>query len=949
MERQSGAPWCPSILRRPTWTEAEQIQRHQDHLLLLLTLLIGAVVGLVIVAFIVVTERLGSRLYPAEGAAWRRLVMPIAGALLSGLLLARYFPGARGSGIPQTKVALFLHRGYIGLSTVLGKFMCSSISLASGIALGREGPAVHLGAGIASVLGRRLGLGPRRVQALVPVGTAAALAAAFNTPISAVLFTLEEILGDLHASVLGSVVISAATSWAVLHMLLGDEPLFHVPAYQLVHPLELGIYALLGVVGGLVSVAFVRLLLRLRQGFRGLPARTQWLQPAAGGLVVGLIGWFVPDVLGVGYAHVGDALNGKMVLGVMGLLLALKIVATATCYSSGNAGGIFGPSLFIGAMLGGVVGSVAHGLLPDVTGSPGAYALVGMGTAFAGIIRAPMTSVIMIFEITRDYSIIVPLMIANLLSYFISQRLQPAPVYDALLHQEQVHLPPGRARTGGLSVESLMVSPAMTLDAGSRVGDHASLLMASGPGAWPVIDGARFVGMITEARLRAASDAGQTDRRVGDLIHISVEADVSPHLHLDHTSDGVLQRMGRTGLTVLPVVSRADAHTLLGIVALHDMPRASGPVDDESVAEARHLEPTSPRVLLTVVLVGVVGLGALAVFLTQRYYAVRVQTAARLFEEGNGSVRVGRNAEAIEQYRAALSLSHANDHRLALARVLAKTGREHEAELYLREVLRTDPDVGPAHVALARIAAKMGRTDEAAAGYRRARDAAWPDGSEPEKVEADFELAALLARANMPRMAAAELLRLADLSSDPVVLDRIGEGFLSLGLPGDAVDVFRQVLRAAPEDARAWAGLGEAELSRGDYRAARAAFARSARLNPAGPHAPARVALCDGVLELDPTLRGLRSRDRHVRSLRLLAATSSAIQACLGADASDASRSLAERARLVLASKRQPRVWSDAADENASLARELWLSVPDTCRAAVPDDVLARVLARIER
>ena len=212
-------------------------------------------------------------------------------------------------------------------------------------------------------------------------------------------------------------------------------------------------------------MAFVKLLLGLRKRFMALPARTLWLQPAAGGLLVGLFGWFVPEVLGVGYAHVGEALNGKMVLGVMALLLVLKVVATATGYGSGNAGGIFGPSLFIGAMLGGVVGSVAHGWLPDVTGSPGAYALVGMGTAFAGIVRAPMTSVIMIFEITRDYSIIVPVMIANLLSYFISQRLQPEPIYEALLHQDHVHLPPSRAHVEGMTVER-----AMSRDAGDAEG-----------------------------------------------------------------------------------------------------------------------------------------------------------------------------------------------------------------------------------------------------------------------------------------------------------------------------------------------------------------------------------------------------------------------------------------------------------------------------------------------
>jgi chloride channel protein, CIC family len=220
-----------------------RIRQNEEQLFLVLTLVIGVTVGLTIVAFVLLTERVGIRLYPPGGAAWRRLAMPVIGALITGYLLFRYFPNARGSGIPQTKTALFVGRGVITLRTVVGKFLCSSASLASGIALGREGPSVHIGAGIASVIGRALGLSPKKVEALVPVGAAAALAAAFNTPIAAVLFSLEEVMGDLHAPLLGSVVLSSATSWIVLHLVLGDEPLFHVPSYKLVHPVEFILYA----------------------------------------------------------------------------------------------------------------------------------------------------------------------------------------------------------------------------------------------------------------------------------------------------------------------------------------------------------------------------------------------------------------------------------------------------------------------------------------------------------------------------------------------------------------------------------------------------------------------------------------------------------------------------------------------------------------------------------
>src|SRR5215813_10474874 len=392
------------------------LKKREEQVFLVLTLVIGALVGLTVVAFIWLTENFGHRVYPVGSPGWYRFFMPVVGSLTMGYLLFKYFPDARGSGVPQTKAALYARGGVISFGTVFGKFFCTSATLASGIPLGREGPSVQVGAGLSSLLGRWLGLSPEKVKALIPVGAAAAVAAAFNTPLAAVLFALEEVVGDLHAPVLGSVVLASATSWAMLRLVLGNDPLFSVPQYQLVHPAEFALYAVLGVAGGLVSAAFTRLLLWLREKFLAAPRKTVWFQPVAGGLIVGLMGWFVPQTLGVGYSHVGEALNGNMAWKLMALLLVLKLVSVAVSYASGNAGGIFGPSLFLGAMLGGLVGTVGNHFFPGQVATSGAYALVGMGTAFAGIVRAPMTSVVMIFEITRDYAVVVPLMISNLVS-----------------------------------------------------------------------------------------------------------------------------------------------------------------------------------------------------------------------------------------------------------------------------------------------------------------------------------------------------------------------------------------------------------------------------------------------------------------------------------------------------------------------------------------------------
>jgi CIC family chloride channel protein len=573
MSEGSSAPTAASWKTPLSWLAARVAQREQQ-VMLILSIVIGALTGLSVVAFILLTERLGMRLYPIGSAAWRRVFIPVAGSLGMGYLLYRYFPDARGSGVPQTKAALYARDGVITLRTVLGKFFCTATTLACGIPLGREGPSVQVGAGIASVLGRRLGLRPENVKALIPVGAAAAIAAAFNTPLAAVVFSLEEIVGDMNAPVLGSVVLASATSWLVLRLMLGNNPLFRVPQYQLVHPIEFVIYAVLGVVGGLVSIAFTKLLLEMRARFQRLPAWTRWFQPVAGGLLVGLMGWWVPQVLGVGYGYVGDVLNGKMALELMVVLVVFKLLAVTTSYASGNAGGIFGPSLFIGAMLGGAVGSVAHHFWPVYTAAPGAYALVGMGTLFAGILRAPMTSVLMIFETTHDYEVIVPLMISNLVSFFISSRLQPRPIYEALAVQDGLHLPGDavRQRHGQRPVAQVMRAAPEVMSPETTVREALERARASELHAWPVADGGGLVGVIGLARLQKAASDSEHEKPLKDFIDTAN----LPHVHPDHPLDLALERMGRAKLDVLPVVSRANYRDMLGIVVLADILNSFG-------------------------------------------------------------------------------------------------------------------------------------------------------------------------------------------------------------------------------------------------------------------------------------------------------------------------------------------------------------------------------------
>lgn len=427
---------------RHTASATERLRLRELHVFFTLTVLIGVMSGLAAVLFSLAIDRASRVLFGLDPSYLRLFLVPTCASLLAGVLLATVFPDVRGSGVPQTKAAFHLHGGVIPLRVPLGKFLMGVLCVGSGHSMGREGPSVQIGAGIASVIGRWVGLSPQRVRELVPVGAAGALAAAFNTPVAAVVFALEELIGDMNAPLIGSTVVASVAAVMVERSILGNEPLFHVPTYELVHPAELGAYVVLGVVGGVLSLAFVRTLLWVRQRTLDLSTRARTLLPALGGAMIGIIIMFVPEVMGVGYEYIGQALNGGLVLSTLVVLGAVKLLATLVSYTTGNAGGIFAPSLYIGAMAGGAIGTVTRLVAPFPTADAGAYALVGMGALFAGIIRAPMTSVFMIFEITQDYQIVVPLMVANLTSYMISRRYQPVPVYHALLEQDGVILPP---------------------------------------------------------------------------------------------------------------------------------------------------------------------------------------------------------------------------------------------------------------------------------------------------------------------------------------------------------------------------------------------------------------------------------------------------------------------------------------------------------------------------
>jgi CIC family chloride channel protein len=344
--------------------------------------------------------------------------------------------------------------------------------------------------------------------------------------------------------------------------ILGNSPIFHVPQYHFTHPAELIAYAGLGLVGGLVSLAFSRALLLLRALFLRMPARTRIFRPAMGGLLIGVLLIFFPQVMGVGYEYVDQALNGGLMLRAMFLLCMAKMVATIVSYSSGNAGGIFAPSLYLGAMAGGTVGVLVHHIAFFGASDPGAYAMVGMGTLFAGIIRAPMTSVVMIFELTENYQVLVPLMVANMISFWISKKYQPKPLYHALLEQDHVYLPEVGARmtistwrAKDIMTRSFnMTPPDTTIEAAS------AFVSRSGEKCLIVGNNGTFSGLITRDAIDTAIQSGMTADPIAKFM-IKEPASVYP----DHTIGIALERLAKSpGL--LPVLTRGSLFHVEGVI-----------------------------------------------------------------------------------------------------------------------------------------------------------------------------------------------------------------------------------------------------------------------------------------------------------------------------------------------------------------------------------------------
>jgi len=540
----------------------------EGNLFLLLAIAIGIFSGLAVVCFRMAIEWIRLGLLGTAPPPMRILLVPAGAGRVVAFLVQKFFPGARGSGVNQTKAAVYVFDGYVPFRTVIGKFLTCSLAIGSGQSLGPEDPSLQMGAGIASKLGRRLKLSRDKLRLLAPVGAAAGLAAAFNAPISAVLFVIEEVIGTWSATALGAIILAAVSSAVVMRSFLGGEPMFHVPAYTLAHPAELFAYAVLGVVSGILSLAFTKIIAYFRPKLRALPEWTNYFQPAAAGLLIGLIGLRVPQSMGTGYSYIDQALHSQYTWQFLAVLGFAKIVTTSLSFVSGTPGGMFAPTLFIGAMIGGAIGGLEHHFFPQVSATVAPFALVGMGTFFAGFLRVPITSVFMVVETTGSYSIVLPVMIANTIAYLISRRYQNVALFDLLARQDNMELPSMEEEREQivLRVEDAMRKPdspplqaSDTLARALEIAETSTeevLLVRFPTGRWAGI---------ARKDLRAMASEHSKETQLREVLSTAR----LPVLHPDQRLDDALRFI--QGHPVLPVVSRAGSRKLEGVLSLPDI------------------------------------------------------------------------------------------------------------------------------------------------------------------------------------------------------------------------------------------------------------------------------------------------------------------------------------------------------------------------------------------
>jgi CIC family chloride channel protein len=548
------------------------------HILVGLAVVVGVGAGLGAVGFRLLIDTfttfffgtLRTAFEPALGAA-AVIPLPALGGLVYGPLIYLFAREAKGHGVPEVMLAVAQRGGRIRPAVAVVKALASALCIGSGGSVGREGPIVQIGSALASGLGQVLRLSDSRMRTLVACGAGGGIAATFNAPIAGVFFALEVILGEFNTRVFGMVVISSVTAAVIGRAFLGDVPAFPVPAYQLVNVGEFMLYAVLGVLAGATGVAFSYTLYWFEDRFDGV-RMPEYLKPVPGGLMLGTLGVFLPQVFGTGYLFMQQALSGEYALGLLVVLVFAKVLAVSITIGSGGSGGVFAPSLFIGAMLGTAFGTAAGLLFPGAVAAPGAYGLVGMAAVFTGAARAPITAVIILVELSGDYRIILPLMLTVVISTLVSESLSPVTIYTLKLRRRGIDLRAGRDVD---IMRSTPVSAAMTNDflklgGQTTVTEAAQHLDAHSQRSLLVLDDSGQIdGIVT---YRDVEHAVLNNRPGATLAEVASRPVVS--VFADESLSQALSDVGVGDFGQVAVVTHADPRRAIGLLRRDDIVRA---------------------------------------------------------------------------------------------------------------------------------------------------------------------------------------------------------------------------------------------------------------------------------------------------------------------------------------------------------------------------------------
>lgn len=497
------------------------------------------------------------------------MFMPALGGLIVGMI--SHFLMKRRYGVDGLIETVAVRGARLNLTDSFLEVFASIISISSGSSLGKEAPGIVGGAWTGALVGRILKNPEKRLQILLGCGAAGGIAAVFSAPLAGVVFVVEVIYGELETSTFIPIVISSVFATLVSNSIIGIE-LLQIPAYSLVSPYrELGLYLVFGLIAGIVSTILIRALYYTKDLFSKIPVHPIF-KPALGGLAVGVIGLFYPRVLGMGYSVITDALNNQFTLKLLLILLFLKIIAFSLSLGSGGFGGTIIPSLFVGTMLGGIFGTFVDMLYPGMTAGPGAYALVGMGAVFAGTTRAPLTAILILFELTRDYNLILPLMFACVLSNVMSSALYSESIFTEGLRRKGIKIRKGREVDimTSIPVKAAMVTNVQTVSEDKSVETLEALMKVSRHVGFPIVDSrGKLSGIVTLSDLRSKVKPGEVGRKIGEIATREVEV-----AYPDETLDTALKRLASKQIGRLPVVDREDKKKLLGIITRSDIVNA---------------------------------------------------------------------------------------------------------------------------------------------------------------------------------------------------------------------------------------------------------------------------------------------------------------------------------------------------------------------------------------